>query len=452
MLIKSIIFSLTIIELNGYVRNFKTSIINRKVHALNSPYIDDWSQINDCEVFFPRNQRVPHSIIHFIGGFIAGSFVSLGYLSLLQYLSEKGHLVIATPIPPLEFDHEKVASATSASFSNCCKTLLPTLGSSGYSLPVIGMGHSLGGKLLALISSSSSLTPNNKYDANVFISFNNFGSKDSLHMSKSKMSSISPEIAQLINTLTNLEMTDIVNKVRDSSLGKILDSVINFDEKIGTNQNNNPYSKSFDALFGSYGSPFIKEQLNEVNKFAKQIAFEFSPAPDATWRIIQSSYGVKYSIIFKFRNDDIDQSIELASRIRRSSDSSGTRMPAADGYKRNTYDIERVSGYSSQAGALGAREVQLVTVPGTHVTPNHIESTDPDFDTFVHELGFQLSSLLQKIEAENQNPNRASSSSSSTLAAPSLLPPGSTLTGNSGSGSTGGSAETGFIRWEDDNF
>jgi hypothetical protein len=84
--------------------------------------------MDGCQVLFP-NERVPKSIVHFIGGFIAGSAVRASYESLLEAIAASkslvqsiilshtfhlsyalfvgGHVVVATELPPFERDHAK---------------------------------------------------------------------------------------------------------------------------------------------------------------------------------------------------------------------------------------------------------------------------------------------------------------------------------------------------------
>ena len=64
--------------------------------------IFEWYEMSGCTVVLPMNTRVPSSIVHFIGGFLAGSAVKASYQSLLEELTTKGHLVVATPLPPFE--------------------------------------------------------------------------------------------------------------------------------------------------------------------------------------------------------------------------------------------------------------------------------------------------------------------------------------------------------------
>ena len=163
-----------------------------------------WYAFDDCLVLFPMNRRVPKSIIHFIGGFVAGSAVNIAYSGLLEHLATKDHLIIATSIAPFDTDHEKLSEQSAKSFWSCYSDkVLPIVGRDlCIDVPVIGLGHSLGGKLLVCMNSrkSRTISPSNKYKptANVFLAFNNYGAQDSLEMTKEQLSRLSFLIARII--------------------------------------------------------------------------------------------------------------------------------------------------------------------------------------------------------------------------------------------------------------
>ena len=49
-----------------------------------------------------------------------------------------------------------------------------------YSVPIVGVGHSLGGKLLSLIDANKQIKPTYKKHANIFLAYNNYGFLDSI--------------------------------------------------------------------------------------------------------------------------------------------------------------------------------------------------------------------------------------------------------------------------------
>ena len=157
-------------------------------------------------------------------------------------------------IPLITTQHGKAAIETKSQFECACKELVEKDCQFLPHLPVIGLCHSLGGKITGLLSSIPDITPDSSSSAtsppsssispisawarkaNVFLCFNNFGFQHS---------SSSP-----------------------------------------------PYLAS-----------------------SKQARHEFIPSPNETWSIIESCYGVWNNAIVKFESDTIDQSIKLKESL-----------------------------------------------------------------------------------------------------------------------------------------
>jgi hypothetical protein len=113
----------------------------------------EWYTLGDCQVLLPP-EKVPRSIVHFVGGFVAGSAATVTYGTMLSCLAANGHMVVVTPIPAVESNHGKVAAEASSSFTNCYnQQLLPLLGGAGVYVPIFGLSHSLGGKLTVILNS-----------------------------------------------------------------------------------------------------------------------------------------------------------------------------------------------------------------------------------------------------------------------------------------------------------
>jgi Protein of unknown function (DUF1350) len=132
----------------------------------------DWQEISGNWVYIPRQ---PRAIIHFLGGAFVAAAPHLTYRLLLEDLGKQGYATIATPFINT-FDHRSIASDVYNSFEDTLELLqnrryLPTS-----SLPVYGMGHSMGSKLHLLIGSMYDV----KRAGNILISFNNFSARDAV--------------------------------------------------------------------------------------------------------------------------------------------------------------------------------------------------------------------------------------------------------------------------------
>jgi hypothetical protein len=100
-------------------------------------------------------------------------------------------------------------------------------------------------------------------------------------------------------------------------------------------------------------------------------SLEFEPSSNDTWNLLLRGYNVQSNYLFKFRDDDIDQSPEAAVWLRRR-----------------------------------GCDVRVVSVPGNHVTPNSIlpsllatnryQTTPPQDQEFVD----QLLACLNRISFE----------------------------------------------------
>ena len=63
-----------------------------------------WEELHGNYVLRPPPDRQPRALIHFLGGALLGAAPQLSYRYLLERLSSRGYLVVATPYQ-LSFDH-----------------------------------------------------------------------------------------------------------------------------------------------------------------------------------------------------------------------------------------------------------------------------------------------------------------------------------------------------------
>ncbi len=132
----------------------------------------DWQEISSNWVYIPRQ---PRAVVHFLGGAFVAAAPQITYRLLLEDLAKQGYAIIATPFINT-FDHRSIASQVYNSFEDTLELLqnrryLPT-----GSLPIYGVGHSMGCKLHLLIGSMYEV----KRSGNILISFNNFSARDAV--------------------------------------------------------------------------------------------------------------------------------------------------------------------------------------------------------------------------------------------------------------------------------
>ena len=318
--------------------------------------IFEWYDMSGCNVVVPMNIRVPSSIIHFIGGFLAGSAVKASYQSLLEELASKGHLVVATPLPPFERDHGRLAVELESKFGACyVNDLLPMIGKAAIQdVPIVGLGHSLGGKLTALIdcksSSSSSNTQAYKKLCNIYMAFNNYGVTDNLQQVREMSDQLSPEVRRLVDTVANApEIANLMEIAKKEGFASGVQKTI---------------SNSLERALGS-NNPLVDNIVGQVKEATSNLnldALEFTPSPEQTWNTVIKDYSVRQNYIIKFSDDSIDQSMALI-------------------------DVFSRRGSTSR----------VLRLPGTHITPLGRPNTDPLIDpNFVRRLTRILGNVTDK--------------------------------------------------------
>lgn len=279
-------------------------------HAFSTPVFDEnWYDMSGCLVLLPKNERLPRSVVHFIGGFLVGSAPSIGYNYMLQELASKGHLVVASPLP-VSLNHQEVARAIQDSFNKCYSSdISRILGSAVTDVPVIGLSHSLGGKIRILIESSSSSvrsTEDRKSAtcANVYLAFNNYDAKQSLDLMGSVLSNASPEMKKVVESP---EVQRVLALTRKNPISNIRSALGTSPSSFG------PAA----TLFSDVIKESIGDILDDVDDRLSSLFndYEFRPSASETWSMFDRAYANPSNVIFQFEDDQIDQSKELQTRL-----------------------------------------------------------------------------------------------------------------------------------------
>lgn len=132
----------------------------------------EWQENSGNWVLIPSR---PKAIIHFLGGAFVATAPHITYRWLLEILANQGYGVIATPFINT-LDHVAIAENVLSSFEDCLNHLYTSRILSKKSLPIYGIGHSMGCKLHLLIGSLFSIAR----AGNILISFNNFAASDAI--------------------------------------------------------------------------------------------------------------------------------------------------------------------------------------------------------------------------------------------------------------------------------
>ena len=281
------------------------------------PFTSSWYEMDSCIVIVPPVEitKVPKAVIHFVGGFVLGAYIPVSYATLLTHLGNSGFVVVATPIPLIDSKHGIVAEQALKSFSSCYFNHIKSiLGNAFGDVPILGLSHSLGGKITVLMGSliKERKTSPKRY-GNVFLAFNNFGIMDSLDMTTSQaFKTVSPgvrrQVQESLGVLKSMNMDDIASRIGESvstSVSRGIESAVG--ELLSSDQQ-------------SVVSDLLTQLKNTVRSSiptsipipTPPMIAEFDPSPEETWKILLKGYNVPRNVLFKFSNDQLDQSFSCA--------------------------------------------------------------------------------------------------------------------------------------------
>jgi hypothetical protein len=338
-----------------------------------------WYDMNGCQVLLPTNDKIPKAIIHFIGGFVVGSAPSLAYGTMLSMLADRGFLIVATPYSPIATNHDEVTLDIVQKFKGCYYSALPTLlGNSLEAIPVIGLSHSLGGKLTTLICSRKEerkLLPSRA--ANVFLSFNNYGIKDSNRFNKI---TISPQMQALLDKLFTEDLGDSIKSATMSTVGNLVKNAFSksglqdlLNEATITSRATKVAAGASDFLSAAVKN-FGGDALTSVSKLRGTLqqflsnddildsSNEFIPSPEETYQRLVNGYNVEENYLFRFASDTIDQSDRLRSWLQRRGCDAKLFTTAGDHLTPNTIISRGADASASFAGFVDSLVMVLNAV------------------------------------------------------------------------------------------
>jgi hypothetical protein len=278
----------------------------------------------------PPTVLMPTCVIHFTGGTFFGSAPNLWYRQLLQDIVKNTQAaVIATSIPvtllqsPLQ--HVKLAKKVQQQFQTAWKdVLLDEYGEELQNVPVCGMGHSLGARLMVVLATlgaspdqKSGAGKNNKpriiagppfYKSAVLVSFTNYGAAAGI-----------PGIYQLNKASRKMEddaSSTSKNNGRSTqkSRQRRADDWLDDDDY----ENDEDWGELFQELQDA-----VRDQAGRVQTALTPSSqeLEFFPTPEQLWTALgeDSRYSIPQTLVVQFDNDEIDQSSKLALALAETS-------------------------------------------------------------------------------------------------------------------------------------
>ena len=309
----------------------------------------------------------PKIVLHFVGGTFFGSSPNIWYRRLLEEIVQNTQAaVIATSIPvtlwqsPLE--HVRLSRQIQRQFQTAWReVLLDEYGDEAMKVPVAGLGHSLGSRLLTVLATLGD-EPNARqgrrptwrppsYSSYILISFTNYGAGAGI-----------PGIYQLNRASRRLEREAQEEKQRKKNNRRRADG--SYDEDGDDYDEEEEWQEIFQDI-----QDMIQEQAGRVRRAltpdSKEL--EFYPSPDQLWKALtfDQRYKVADTLVVQFDDDEIDQSAKLANVVKEVSTVRFARLrgthltPVAIGdsskEKKAWYDINSRTGKALAKLILGKR-------------------------------------------------------------------------------------------------
>jgi len=263
-------------------------------------------------------------VVHFLGGAFAGAAPQLLYSLLLDMLASSGYTVIATPYA-VTFRHQDCAAGVRNKFLN---TVGELRGSQSLArlcpenAPTFGVGHS-NGALLHLLMGCYFDSPTT---SNVIISFNNKQVKDAIPI-PGFLGALSPTVKAARSAAAGGLPLPVPLPVPLPSTSDVL--------QFASAMLPGPL-RALDAEGQLRKAALALDQLGEVVGEVGDGVTDFTPSPSESRALIGSSYSVRPTLLVRFQDDSIDETVEMEKILR-------ARFP--------------------QGG------VETLVLPGSHITP-----------------------------------------------------------------------------------
>mmetsp|Transcript_110231 Transcript_110231/g.318602 ORF Transcript_110231/g.318602 Transcript_110231/m.318602 type:complete len:463 (-) Transcript_110231:5281-6669(-) len=317
----------------------------------------DWEVCSDGEnealvLLPPEAVERPTAILHFVGGTFFGSLPRVWYKGLLEGIVRNTQCaVVVTPIPVTLFksplDHISLSQKVKASFDNAWISVLEDEYGDLSDMPLCGLGHSLGARLLVVMTTltgNKAQSPIPAYKSFILVSFTNYGASAGVPGVSTllRQSKREERRAEVSRERGNRKKARKVNQKWWSDDDYPLEDGEELGELVDDLQN------------------ILKEQAARVRRALTPNSkdLEFYPSPHQLWKAIEegSRYSVSETLLIQFDDDAIDQSVRLASAIQ-AANSSSLHFARLRGVHLTPLSVDETSdesrmGLSSASGAL----------------------------------------------------------------------------------------------------
>lgn len=262
----------------------------------------DWELDGSTWVLLPPTYvSSPRAVIHFVGGTFFGSSPKLWYRGLLEEIVRATSCtIVATPIPvtllknPLQ--HVKLGRKLRRQFQSAYTNILEDEYGRDVlkDIPIVGMGHSLGARLLVVLATLQDSNHYTDYKSYILMSFTNYASAASI-----------PGIQSLLRQSKRLEDIE-ETKTRERR-----------------SDDDDDYDQDWDELMEDLTGA-LKEQAEKLKTALtpRSNELEFYPSPDQLWKALKEDqrYRIQQTLIVQFDEDNVDQSPRLTDCLVESTD------------------------------------------------------------------------------------------------------------------------------------
>jgi hypothetical protein len=310
-----------------------------------------------------NHTTAPDCILHFVGGTLFGSYPLQFYKPIMELVAKQTNSIVVASSIPLVFNdnplnHFKISKRILNRFWNAYRyVLVDEYGHEAVNaMKIVGLGHSLGARLMMLMSKQSDFDTNETskqrkrkvqtidYNLCIFMSFNNYNALESI-----------PGLAQLGQSIIENSYTEIERKreaifqnkqqerrrrrlnrkyyqnkqgfynyIRDEGNYDELNKKKSRSIRSDTNINKKYYTNDDDDDIGLNEvvaavtdgiTEGIQDMKTAVTPDLEPSDLEFQPTPQDLWDSIRSGEYVRNILLVQFDQDKIDQSSKLATII-----------------------------------------------------------------------------------------------------------------------------------------
>ena len=344
-----------------------------------------WVRIAECDVLLPPPGELCSGIVHFVGGALVGTAPKAAYSAFLEDISDAtGACVVCTACTGLTgLDHWQAASEVMLRWCAAESEIRSSLaardgGLDATRLPVVGLGHSLGAKLLVLLHADPKMAQTvGARCANALVSYNSYSAQRSIPLLQqatgladaARASGLASAAAPAVSSLGGLGET--LGAGASAGLSALA-STLAGGLATGSDESSDvaravaggleDAARSLGALGRSVGTAGRTAAAAAAETPTKgeraagddEVADEFSPSPEETSALVSASYAIGRNLLVRFADDPIDQSSALARLLQ--------------------------ARFTDAETGLGGR-LDFQRLDGTHVTPNA-----PDWSAYLRGL------------------------------------------------------------------